>query len=123
MLIEQNIADYLSLQPYEYIGTETSEDGRRIQLNLASRSDTDEAACPYCGSRVHICGNCSMRLRDMPVPPGTRQDLKVVYHRYRCLGCRRTFREEIIQIPTDEDNRARGCMGKLAAALQPAYCL
>lgn len=57
MLIEQNIADYLSLQPYEYVSTETAEDGRRIQLNLASRNETDEVMCPFCNSHVHIGGS------------------------------------------------------------------
>ena len=28
MLLEQSIANYLSLQPYEYINTEIAEDGK-----------------------------------------------------------------------------------------------
>lgn len=36
-----------------------------------------------------------MRLRDMPLHPGTRQDIEVSCHRYRCQSCARTFREEI----------------------------
>ena len=36
-----------------------------------------------------------MRLRDMPVYSGTRQDMEITYHRYRCQSCARTFCEEI----------------------------
>ena len=36
-----------------------------------------------------------MRLRDMPIYPGTRQDVEMNYHRYRCRSCKRTFCEEI----------------------------
>ena len=95
MLLEQSIANYLSLQPYEYINTEITEDGKRLVLHLGSRKDTEEERCPYCGGHVHICGSCSMRLRDMPVYPGTKQDIEIAYHRYRCQSCERTFCEEI----------------------------
>ena len=95
MLIEQIIANNPSLQPYEYINTEIVEDGHRLVLHLASRKDTAEERCPYCNGHVHICGSCSMRLRDMPVYAGTRQDLEIEYHRYRCQNCARTFCEGI----------------------------
>lgn len=95
MLIEQIIANNPSLQPYEYINTEIVEDGHRLVLHLASRKDTAEERCPYCNGHVHICGSCSMRLRDMPVYAGTRQDLEIAYHRYRCQNCARTFCEGI----------------------------
>ena len=36
-----------------------------------------------------------MRLRDMPIYPGTKQDIEIAYHRYRCQSCARTFCEEI----------------------------
>ena len=95
MLFERVIANNLSLQPYEYISTEIAEDGKRLVLHLKSRQDTAEERCPYCGGLVHICGSCSMRLRDMPVYSGTRQELEITYHRYRCQSCARTFCEEI----------------------------
>ena len=95
MLFEQVIANNPSLQPYEYISTEITEDGKRRVLNLESRRNTAEERCPYCNGHVHICGNCSMRLRDMPVYSGTRQDMEITYHRYRCQSCARTFCEEI----------------------------
>ena len=95
MLFEQVIANNPSLQPYEYISTEITEDGKRMVLHLESRRNTAEEACPYCGGHVHICGSCSMRLRDMPVYPGTKQDIEIAYHRYRCQSCERTFCEEI----------------------------
>lgn len=44
-VLEQNIADYLSLQPYEYVCMEIAEDVRQLQLNLASRSETDDVLC------------------------------------------------------------------------------
>ena len=31
----------------------------------------------------------------MPIDPGTRQDIEITYHRYRCQSCARTFCEEI----------------------------
>ena len=95
MLFEQIIADNTLLQPYEYINTEIAEDGNRLVLHLASRKDTAEERCPYCKGHVHILGSLSMRLRDMPIYSGTRQDLEISYHRYRCQSCARTFCEEI----------------------------
>ena len=44
-VLEQNIADYLSLQPYEYVCMEIAEDVRQLQLNPASRSETDDVLC------------------------------------------------------------------------------
>ena len=95
MLFDQIIANNPSLQPYEYISTEIAEDGKRMVLHLESMRNTAEEACPYCGGHVHICGSCSMRLRDMPIYPGTKQDIEIAYHRYRCQSCARTFCEEI----------------------------
>ena len=95
MLIDQVIANNPSLQPYEYISTEITEDGQRVLLHFESRHDTAEERCPYCNGHVHICGSCSMRLRDMPVYSGTRQEIEISYHRYRCQSCARTFSEEI----------------------------
>lgn len=95
MLLEQIIANDPTLQPYEYINTEIAEDGQRLILHLASRKDTAEERCPYCDGHVHILGSLSMRLRDMPVYTGTRQDLEIEHHRYRCQSCARTFCEEI----------------------------
>ena len=95
MLFEQSIANYLSLQPYEYINTEIAEDGKQRLLHLKSIKETEDVQCPFCNGHVHICGNYSMRLRDMPVYPGTRQDVEANYHRYRCRKCSRTFSEEI----------------------------
>ena len=94
MLFDQIIANNPSLQPYEYISTEIAEDGKRMVLHLESMRNTAEEACPYCGGHVHICGSCSMRLRDMPIYPGTKQDIEIAYHRYRCQSCARTFCEE-----------------------------
>ena len=64
-------------------------------LHLKSKRNTEEETCPYCGGQVHICGSHSMKLRDMPINPGTRQDIEIAYHRYRCQSCARTFSEEI----------------------------
>ena len=95
MLIEQIIANDPSFQGYEYISTEVIGDGSRLVIHLESRQDTAEERCPYCGGLVHICGNHSMRLRDMPINPWTRQDMEITYHRYRCQSCARTFSEDI----------------------------
>ena len=95
MLFEQVIANNPSLQPYEYVSTEIAEDGKHWFLHLKSSRGTEDVTCPFCNGPVHICGNYSMRLRDMPVYPGTRQDIEIAYHRYRCQSCARTFREEI----------------------------
>lgn len=95
MLIEQDIAEYLALQPYEYVSTEITGEGNLIQLRIKSSSEAKEARCPFCNSRVHVCGNYSMRLRDMPIYPGTRQEVIIGYSRYRCKSCCRTFNDEI----------------------------
>ena len=95
MLYEQVIANNPSLQPYEYVSTEIAEDGKHWLLHLKSSRGTEDVTCPFCNSPVHICGNYSMRLRDMPVYPGTKQDIEIAYHRYRCQSCERTFSEEI----------------------------
>ena len=42
MLIEQSIANYLSLQPYEYISTEIAEDGKQSLLHLKSNKETED---------------------------------------------------------------------------------
>ena len=49
MLRERDRAAYLALHPYAYVNTERSEDGRHVQLHLASRARTDEVLCPSCG--------------------------------------------------------------------------
>ena len=95
MLFEQVIANNPSLQPYEYVSTEIAEDGKHWLLHLKSSRGTEDVTCPFCNSPVHICGNYSMRLRDMPIHPGTKQDIEIAYHRYRCQSCERTFSEEI----------------------------
>ena len=95
MLFEQIIANNSSLQPYEYINTEIAENGQYLLLHFESRRNTADERCPYCNGHVHICGSCSMKLRDMPVYSGTRQNLEISYHRYRCKECTRTFCEEI----------------------------
>ena len=84
MLYEQVIANNPSLQPYEYVSTEIAEDGKHWLLHLKSSRGTEDVTCPFCNSPVHICGNYSMRLRDMPIHPGTKQDIEIAYHRYRC---------------------------------------
>ena len=95
MLFEQIIANNPSFQPYEYVSTEIIEDGNRLVFHLESKRSTAEERCPYCGGIVHICGSLSMRLRDMPVYCGTRQDMEITYHRYRCRSCAKTFSEDI----------------------------
>ena len=95
MLFDQIIANNPSLQPYEYISTEIAEDGKHWFLHLKSNRGTEDVTCPFCNSSVHICGNYSMQLRDMPIYPGTKQDIEIAYHRYRCQSCARTFSEEI----------------------------
>ena len=95
MLYEQVIANNPSLQPYEYVSTEIAEDGKHWLLHLKSSRGTEDVTCPFCNSPVHICGNYSMKLRDMPIHPGTKQDIEIAYHRYRCQSCERTFSEEI----------------------------
>ena len=95
MLFEQIIANNSSHQPYEYINTEIAENGQYLLLHFESRRNTADERCPYCNGHVHICGSCSMKLRDMPVYSGTRQNLEISYHRYRCQECLRTFCEEI----------------------------
>ena len=64
MFFEQSIANYLSLQPFEYINTEIAEDGKHRLLHLKSSKETEDVQCPFCNGHVHICGNYSMRLRD-----------------------------------------------------------
>ncbi len=100
MLIEQSIANYLSLQPYEYISTEIAEDGKQSLLHLKSNKETEDVQCPYCNGHVHICGNYSIRLRDMPVYPGTR----LLHKTFLALGY---FRHA--SVPWDK----AGCGGKL----------
>jgi len=105
MLREQDRAAYLALQPYTYVNTERSEEGRHVQLRIASRARTDDAQCPSCGSHVHICGSYRMRLRDMPVFSGTRQDV---------------LRGSPVQASADAGDRACGNVGGLLPPLQPA---
>ena len=95
MLFEQVIANNPSLQPYEYVSTEIAEDGKHWFFHLKSNRGTEDVTCPFCNSPVHICGNYSMQLRDMPIYPETKQDIEITYHRYRCQSCARTFNEEI----------------------------
>ena len=97
MLFDQIIANNPSLQPYEYISTEIAEDGKRMVLHLESMRNTAEEACPYCGGHVHICGSCSMRLRDMPIYPGTKQDIEIAYARAAQGHSARRFHSSILR--------------------------
>lgn len=72
----------------------TTSNSRRNSCRCCN-SESMGRQSPYCNGAVHVCGSHSTRLRDMPVHCGTRQELEVAYHRYRCLSCARTFSEEI----------------------------
>ena len=76
MLFEQIIANSPSYQAYEYIRTEI-EGKHHLVLHLESRRRSAEERGPCCNGHVHICGNSSTRLRDMPFHSGTRQDLEI----------------------------------------------
>ena len=95
MLFEQIIANTPSFQSYEHVSTEIVKDGKHLALHVESRRDAAEERCSYCGGLVHICGSCGMRLKDMPINPGMRQEIEITYHRYRCMSCARIFCEEI----------------------------
>ena len=101
----------------KYISTEIAEGGKRMVLHLESRRNTAEEACPYCGG--HICGSCSMRLKDMPINPGTKQDIEIAYHRYRLPElCKELLRGDSIQVSWGEDNGACCLMDKRFLASQ-----
>ena len=95
MLLEYCIANNRSIQPYKYLSTETLDDGKKYLIRLESSRRTETLRCPHCNGQVHICGNYTMQLRDIPNYPGTRQVVEMSYHRYRCLNCARTFGEKI----------------------------
>ena len=97
MLLEYCIVNNLSVQPYEYLSTEPLVGEKRKLLRFRSRSTTrtEDVRCPHCAGQVHICGNYTMQLPDMPIYPKTKQIVEMSYHRYRCLSCARTFGEQI----------------------------
>lgn len=94
MLIDKNISIHLSCQQFECNSFDISE--TESVLRFTSTQKTEDVTCPYClGNHVHVHGTFATRLRDIPLWIGVRQALDVEGHRYRCLGCGRTFNEDV----------------------------
>ena len=97
MLLEYCIAHNHSVQPYKYLGTEILR-------------------CPHCNGQVHICGNYTMQLLDMPSYPDTRQAAEMGYHRYRCLSCGPVYTGNPLY---GRDGQEKRLEGLIAHALYP----
>lgn len=94
MLIDKNISIHLSCQQFECNSFEITE--TKSQLRFKSRQKTEEAICPYClRSHVHIHNTYTITLKDVPVWIGVKQIIEVELHRYLCLECGKTFKEEV----------------------------
>ena len=82
MLLEYCIANNISVKPYKLLSTEPLVDEKRKLLRFRSRSTTrtEDVRCPHCNGQVHICRNCTMQLRDMPIYPKTKQIVEMNCH-------------------------------------------
>lgn len=64
-------------------------------FDFVSTKDTSEITCPFCGSKVHIYDNSTVRLKDMPMFSGVFNSINISIHRYRCTSCNSSFSEEL----------------------------
>lgn len=94
MLLDKNNSIHLTCQQFECNTFEVSE--TETQLRFRSMQKTEEAICPYCQkSHAHIHSTYTITLKDVPLWIGVKQLIEVELHRYLCLECRKTFKEEV----------------------------
>lgn len=64
-------------------------------FDFVSTKDISKITCPFCGSKVHIYDNSTVRLKDMPMFSGVFNSINISIHRYRCTSCNSSFSEEL----------------------------
>lgn len=97
MLLDRNNTS-ISLTCQQYICNEfkINENKSELILEFVSHQNTESVFCTYCGSNnVYVHDNNRITLRDMPIWCGTKQFASVMFHRYKCNCCGKTFNEDI----------------------------
>ena len=95
MLFINSITNLFSNQQFKCESYEYDDETNSKIFRVESMKETRAVRCPLCGGKVHIQGNPTIKLRDMPVEPGTPLKLRVRFHRYECQSCGNTFNEDI----------------------------
>lgn len=95
MLFINSITNLFSNQQFKCEFYEYDDETNSKIFRVESMQETRAVRCPLCGGKVHIQGNPTIKLRDMPVEPGTPLKLRVRFHRYECQSCGKTFNEDI----------------------------
>lgn len=95
MLFFNSITNLFSNQQFKCESYEYDDETNSKTFRVESMQEIRAVRCPLCGGKVHIQGNPTIKLRDMPVEPGTPLKLRVRFHRYECQSCGKTFNEDI----------------------------
>ena len=86
MLFINSITNLFSNQQFKCEFYEYDDETNSKIFRVESMQETRAVRCPLCDGKVHIQGNPTIKLRDMPVEPGTPLKLRVRFHRYEVTG-------------------------------------
>lgn len=95
MLNIKDIAISFKIQQFLCKSFEISQNQSISIFRFISEQATQDVVCPCCGGAVNIYDNYETSLKDAPIWYGTRQELHINIHRYRCNDCGHTFTENI----------------------------
>lgn len=71
MLFINSITNLFSNQQFKCESYEYDDETNSKIFRVESMQETSAVRCPLCGGKVHIQGNPTIKLRDMPVESGT----------------------------------------------------
>lgn len=95
MLSINSIANLFSNQQFKCESYEYDDVLEEKTFLVDSIQETTAVRCPICGGRVHIQGNPTITLKDMPDEPEKPLEINIRFHRYECQSCGNTFNEDI----------------------------
>lgn len=67
-------------------------------MTCTSKRPTNTVRCPACGGKVEVSERYESVYKDVPLDTRYRQKTVLIYHRYRCLECRKKFTEDLSEI-------------------------
>lgn len=95
MLSINSIANLFSNQQFKCESCEYDDVLEEKTFLVGSIQETTAVRCPICGGGVHIQGNPTITLKDMPDEPEKPLEINIRFHRYECQSCGNTFNEDI----------------------------
>ena len=95
MLSINSIANLFSNQQFKCESYEYDDVLEEKTFLVGSIQETTAVRCPICGGGVHIQGNPTITLKDMPDEPEKPLEINIRFHRYECQSCGNTFNEDI----------------------------